>query len=284
LRDLNTLLEDRLDVVEIQHRGGVAFGVFRIGMAFEEEAIDAGGDGGAGQQGGILRIAAALGALAGGLLRAVGDVENHGIAEVFHDRQAGEIVDQAVVAEECAALGQQDLVVSCGFDFFDGIFHFGRRHELAFFHVDPPAGRATGEEQIGLAGQKCGDLKDIDDFRGGGGLRGFVNVREHGHAGFALYFFEDFQTFIEAWPAESVFAGAIGFVEAGFENVSEAELVANLFDPGGDEQAKRFGFDHAWAADHEKWRPVAMEDVGGMSHTGTINGTCTGSKLIRAGV
>ena len=95
--------------IQVQHRRRIALGVFGIGVAFQEQPIDAGGDGGAGEQGGILRVAAALCSQAGGLLRAVRDVEDDGAAERFHHRQAGEIVDQAVVAEEGAALGEQDV-------------------------------------------------------------------------------------------------------------------------------------------------------------------------------
>src|SRR5450432_3727958 len=50
-------------------------------------------------------IPAALGSLTGGLLRAVGRVENHRASQLLHDCQTREIVDQAVVAEEGAALG-----------------------------------------------------------------------------------------------------------------------------------------------------------------------------------
>ena len=55
-------------------------------MTFEEQPIDAGRDGGARQQRRILRIPAGLIAQSRGLLRAVRDVEDDGMAKRFHHR------------------------------------------------------------------------------------------------------------------------------------------------------------------------------------------------------
>jgi len=52
--------EEGLDVAEGHHRGDVGFGVFGVGVTLEEEAVDAGGDGGFGEERGELGVAAGL--------------------------------------------------------------------------------------------------------------------------------------------------------------------------------------------------------------------------------
>ncbi len=245
--------QQRFDIIQIHNRRRVALGIFGVGVAFEEEAIDAAGcDGGAGEEGGELGVAAGLGALAGGLLGAVGDVEDDGDAEGFHDGQGGEIVDQAVVAEEGAALGEDYIFAAGAADFFDRVAHFLRRHELAFFYVDPLTGFGGGDQQIGLPRQKRGDLEDIDDLAGDGGLFGFVDVGQHRHAKLALHIGENFQAFVNPGAAEGGVARTIRLVEAGFEDVIQAELVADRFHTRADGEAKLARFDDTWAGDDKK--------------------------------
>ncbi len=85
--------QQRLDVRQIQHRRGVALGIFGVGVTFEEQAIDARGYRCAGEHRAVLRVAAGLVSQAGGLLRAVCDIKHDRMAEAFHHGQRGEIVD-----------------------------------------------------------------------------------------------------------------------------------------------------------------------------------------------
>src|SRR5438105_1265282 len=130
----------------------------------------------AGEQGRILRIPARLLAQPSGLLRAVGDVEDHRVAEGFHDRQSSEVVDQAVVAEERAALGEQDVVVPARAHLLGRRLHFLWRHELALFDVDPSPGLSAGDQQIRLPREKRGHLEHVDNLGRDGRLRGLMDV------------------------------------------------------------------------------------------------------------
>ena len=51
---------------------------------------------------------------------------------------------------------------------------------MGFFYVDDAIGFCGGFEEIGLAREEGGDLEDVDDFGGGGGLVAFVDVGEDG--------------------------------------------------------------------------------------------------------
>src|SRR5205085_6401548 len=101
--------------------------------------------------------------------------------------------------------------------------------ELSLLDVEPSAGAGAGLEEIGLAGEESWDLQDVDDFGGDGGLVGFVDVGEDREAEFVLDFLENDQAVFKPGTAEGVAAGAVGFVEGGFEDVGEVEFVADGF-------------------------------------------------------
>ncbi len=147
-------------------------------MDLHEEAVDAGGDGGAAEQGNELGLSAGLGALAGDL-HGVGGVEDDGRV-VAHDGQRAHIDDEVVVAEAGSALGEGDALVAALVEFGDGVAHVLRGDELAFLDVDGASGAGGGDEQVGLAAEEGGDLQDVDDFSGGGGLGGVVDIGEDG--------------------------------------------------------------------------------------------------------
>ena len=60
-------------------------------------------------------------------------VENDGLAEAFHDDEAGHVHDEAVVAETGAAFGEHDSFIASGGDLSDDRFHVLRGEKLAFF-------------------------------------------------------------------------------------------------------------------------------------------------------
>ena len=174
--------EQRLEQLEVEGVGAVGFGVGGVVVDFEEEAVDAGGDSGAGEQRNELRLAAADAVGRRGLLHGVGAVKDDG-RERAHDGERAEIDDQIVVAEAGAALGEEDALVAGGADLFDGVAHVPGGDELAFLDVDGAAGFAGGDEQIGLAAEEGGNLEDVDGFGGDFAVGGLVDVGEDGKAG-----------------------------------------------------------------------------------------------------
>ena len=135
----------------------------------------------------------------------------------------GEVVDEAVVAEEGAAFGEEDVFVAGAVDFFDGVGHFPWGHELAFFDVDGFAGLSGGLEEVGLAAEEGGDLQEVDGVGGGDGLVGFVDVGGDGDADLIADGGENFEAFVQAEAAIALGAGAVGLVEGGFEDVGDVE-------------------------------------------------------------
>ena len=151
----------------------------------------------------------------------MGDVEDYGIAELAHDGERAHVDDEILVAEGSAAFGEDDFFVSGAGDFFRGVADFPGREKLALLDVDDAAGAAGGDEQVGLAGEKRGNLQDVADFGGGADLRNIVNVGENRQAGALFYVGQDAQAFFESRAAEGGDRGAIGFVVGGFENVGD---------------------------------------------------------------
>ena len=73
------------------------------------------------------------------------------------------------------------------------MLHVPWREELPLLDVDRAAGARRGDEQIGLAAEKGGDLQHVDRLRGDRALRGLMHVGEHRKAKRLANFREDRQ-------------------------------------------------------------------------------------------
>lgn len=226
--DIAASCQQRFHLVQREHTGGVAEGLVRRRVGFDKEAVGAGGDGGAGQDGGQVRAAAGETAHAAGFLGGMGGVHDGGEAEFFHIGEGGHVADELVVAKGGAAFDEGDAVIAGGGDFFDDVFHIPGGHELGLFDLDAFAGGGGGDEEVGLAGEEGGDLDDIEDLAGGSGLLGQVDVGEDGEGEFAADLLEDFEAFLETGTAEAGQAGAIGFIEAGLEDVADLQFIGQF--------------------------------------------------------
>ena len=132
------------------------------------------------------------------LLHRVGRVENDrraGLAR--HDRQRPHVVDEGVVAEARAALGQQHVARAGGVELGDDVLHVPRREELALLDIDRPAGAGGGDEKIGLAAQEGGDLQSVDGLGDGGALAALVDVGDDRQAELLADLGEDRQRRLE---------------------------------------------------------------------------------------
>ena len=120
---------------------------------------------------------------AAGQLQAVGDVEHDRVAELAQHRERPHVHDQVVVAEADAALGQEQRVVAFARHLGDHVPHVAGRQELALLDVHRLAGAGRRHEQVGLAREKRRNLQHVDDLRGRGRLRRFVDVGQDRQAG-----------------------------------------------------------------------------------------------------
>ena len=226
-------------------------------MRFEEKAVGADGDRRAGQRLDHGAIAAGRCAQAAGLLHAMGGVEDHGHAQGLHLRNRAHVVDQPSIAEEAAALAQEDVPATGSLELADDVLHVPGGEELAFLDVYRPAGAGRRHEQIGLPGQKGGDLQEIADLGRGRRLFRKMDVRGHRQAGRLLHAGEDGQTFAHARTAIRVDARAVGLVERGLEDQRQGKLVGDLLQACGDRQRQFLGFDDAGAGNHQQRLPPA---------------------------
>jgi hypothetical protein len=81
--------------------------------------------------------------------------------------------------------------------------------------------------QVGLARQESRQLQHVDDLRHRLALPGLVHVGDQGHAETRLHGLEDLQPFFQAGTAVAVDGAAVGLVEAGLEDVGDAELLGD---------------------------------------------------------
>ncbi len=161
--------------------------------------------------------------------------------------EAAHVHYQVVIAERRPALGEQDIVVPGGRHFVRGVADIVGRNELALLDVHGAAGATRGDEQIGLAAEKSGDLEDVHGFGGGFGLRRLVDVGEDSIA-IALEIGEDAKAFCRPRPAIGFDAAAVGFVERGFED----ERAGDLANFGGEKTDVLLAFDHAGTGDQNQ--------------------------------
>ena len=241
----------------------VAFGVFGIVVDFHENSVDAGGNGCPRQDGNEFGLAAADRGLISVSVRRrrqlhrMRRVENDR-RDLAHDGQRAHVHDQIVVSELDAALGKKHLVVACLATLCDRVLHVPGRNELAFLDVDGAAAERGGDEQIGLAAQKCGNLQDVDDFGDARNVGRFMNVGEHRDVHFVFDFFQDAQALFEAGAAEAVDRGAVGFVVGRLEDEGHIQRTRDALDDFRHEQGMLFAFNHARARDEEE---VARADA-----------------------
>ena len=191
--------EERLEEVEAKHIGAVAFGIGRVGVSFDEEAIGADCDCGTGN--GFNHVGTSTGDAAGGvwLLKRVSDVHNNGAsALLLHFGNTAEVNDEVAVAKRCAAVGDHHLVVAALTDFVYGKSHGSGRKELSFFDVDGAAGSSSGLQEVGLTAKESGNLEYVDVFSGQFGFVSGMNVGHGRNTNSLAHFRKDFEGFFVA--------------------------------------------------------------------------------------
>ena len=177
--------EEVFDEFEGDLVGAVGEGVGWVRVDFHEESVDAGGDGGAGEDGCEFAIPAGGSAESAGALDGVGGIEDDGEAFFAHPVEGAHVGDEVIVAEGGAAFGDEEVVAAEGAEFIGDVDGVPRGEELAFFDVDDASGFGGGFEEVGLAAEEGGDLEEVDVFCGEFGLFGGVDVRGDGDVEFA---------------------------------------------------------------------------------------------------
>src|SRR6202167_5199729 len=184
--EIQDFFEQRAKLRERERVRAVRESLSGIVVDFEKDSIDPRGGSGARERLDEFRLAAAGFSFAAGQLDGMSHVEDDGIAEFAHDGKRAHVDYEILVAEGAAAFGKNDFFVSGAGDFFRGVANFPGGEELAFFHVYNATGAACGDEQIRLAAEEGGDLKDVANFGCARNLGDVVNVGENRQAGLFL--------------------------------------------------------------------------------------------------
>lgn len=271
LVDCKELLEDVGQVVEVEGIGAVGFGMLRVVVDLEEDAVDACRHCRAGEHGNELGLTPRDTVLGGRRLYRVSSVEDDG-GELAHDGKRAHVNDEVVVAKAGSSLGEGDAVAAAVANLFDGVAHVGGGNELTLLDVDGAAvllgGLGGGDEEIGLAAEEGGDLEDVDGLGDAGAVLGGMDVGEDGEAVGLRDGLEDAGAFLDAGAAEAVDGGSVGLVVAGLEDVGDVEVGGDALDGVGHGAGVLLGLDDAGAGDEEE-SAAAYGDVAdfkGMVH------------------
>ena len=154
-----------------------------------------------------------------------------GAVEFHHVRDPDEVVDESVVSEEGAALGEHEVVASRFGCFADWSSHLAWGEELSFFDVNPAAlcrrGLCGRDDEVGLSAQERGNLDQIHDSRDCLRLLRRVDIGGGGDPEFLFDRLEVFESLLDPDAPLGVDRGAIRFVEARFEDEGESERFAD---------------------------------------------------------
>ena len=187
----------------------------------------------------------------------MGGIKDHRAAQGLELGQAPVIHHQGVVAKAAAPFSQPEAAAG-GIQarFRHLVHHLGHvpgGQKLALFHIHhllcASHGLGGGFQQIGLAAEEGWDLEHIHDLGGGSGLVAFVDVGEHRHPKALAHLLEDFEALIGARPPIGLAGAAVGLVEAGFEHVTDAQLLADAAHLLGHLQHQIPALDHTGPGD-----------------------------------
>ena len=282
--DREKLLKQRFEAIEVESVRAVGFGVGGIVVNFEEDAVDAGGNGGAREYGDELRLAAGDAVRGGGCLHGVRAVEDDG-GEGAHDGQRAHVDDEIVIAEAGAAFGEEDAAVAGEGDLCNGVLHVLGRDELTLLHVDGATGFSGGDEQVGLTAEEGGNLEDIAGLGDGGAVLGLVHVGEDGEVRLFGDAAQDARAFGESGTAEARDRGAVGLVVRSLEDVGDGEVAGDALNGIGHEARMLLAFDDARAGDEEELtranRDTADFEVVNAHRERILGAPLRGSRLTR---
>src|SRR5215831_4613067 len=129
-------------------------------------------------------------------------IEDDATAEALHDGKASEVNDKVVVSERGATVSQEQPIVTRFTHLVEDILHFPGREELAFFDVHDFAGLGSRDDEVCLAREKSGNLKDVEYGGCGFALGGIVDVGEDRDVELFTDVRKNGKTFFKSRPAE----------------------------------------------------------------------------------
>src|SRR6266540_3062298 len=247
---------------DVELRRAVRESPIRVVVDFQEEAVHAPGGGGrAGEDRSILLEASRLLSSSGKLHR-VRHVVHDRSAPSPHHREGAHVHDEVVIPEGSPAFAQKQLIVYRRAAFLDHALDIVGGEKLSLLDVDRlsrPRGRG---QKVGLPGEERRNLQNVEEPRGGLGLRGLMNVGEERQTRFLSDFRQNVEAFLQTRSAEGVLGGAVGLVEGRLVDDRSARLVGDRPDPDGHREGVLPRLDDAGPGEKERRLPAADRVAG----------------------
>ena len=120
-------------------------------------------------------------------LHTVGSIIDNRITKLPHYRERTHVYYKIMITKRYTSFGDGQIGIMSFFHFIQHVFHIFRRHELSFFYIYRFSCHRRPVNQIGLAAEKCGNLKHIQHFRGLFQLSHIMHIGKHRHIQFLFY-------------------------------------------------------------------------------------------------
>jgi hypothetical protein len=128
---------------------------------------------------------------------------------------------------------------------------------LPLLHIDDAPGFGSGDKQIGLAAEKCGNLQYVHGLRHGRALCRFMHIREHRQAERVADFREYRQSRLHADATRAPARGAVRLVEGRLVDEAHLQPAGDLLERRGHFQRVRPALHLAGPRDQRERKRVA---------------------------
>lgn len=179
----------------------------------------------------------------------MGDIKADRPSKLSEVAEANEVIDQSVIAKERAAFREHESAGAGLHRLVGGVGHFSWGQELALFDVDGFASLATRGQQIGLATEKGRDLQEINDLSNRVCLCWLMHIGRDWNVVAVADRGQLIESLADSWATGAGQTGAIGLVEASFEDPGDIELAAHLLDSIADRMLDGIVLKDAGASD-----------------------------------
>ncbi len=109
-----------------------------------------------------------------------------------------------------------------------------------------------GDQQIGLAAEKRGNLQHVGDFGYTLNIDGFMNIGKHRNVNCVSYLAQDTQSFADPETAKALDRGSIRFIVRGFEDVRHFQRACHAIDALRHLERVLFALNDARTGDQEQ--------------------------------
>jgi len=239
--------------------GAVGGSLGRILVCLEEDPVDPGRHGCAGEHRSEVAVTCGMASAAARALHGMRGVENHGEPLLPHPVEGAHVGHEVVIAEGGTALGEAELFASGGLQLAGDRANIPRGQKLPLLHVDGAACRDGGSggslDQVGLTAEEGGNLQEIDEV--GSDLRflGGVDVGRDRSSDQIARLGEQPAPLKDADATVGGTGGPVGLVVGGLEDEFHPQIITDPLDGAGRAEKVLLSFDDTRAENEERFLP-----------------------------